>query len=131
MSESQPDGDVEEEQSDDVDVDDNIKQRVKESQGCDSCDTPEEEMMVVYDRNKDYPWKEGNPYARQCPECGSKTFTSKSYWESQEVPHVIPKGEDEPLPLYQCPYPNCDGEFAGEQKACPECGGELIWEDDA
>jgi hypothetical protein len=87
--------------------------------GCRSCETPESEMMVVFDRNKDFPWKQGNPYVRRCPECGSSKFTGRSYWETQEVPYVIPKGEDEPQPLYECPHTDCEETFLGVQDECP------------
>lgn len=97
--------------------------------GCEACGTPESEMLVVYDKNLDKPWRGGNPYSRICPSCGARTFSSKSYWKSQAVPYVIPVGEEEPQPLFRCPYDDCDETFLGKQDECPGCGRELIWED--
>jgi hypothetical protein len=97
--------------------------------GCEACETPESEMLVTYDRNKDYPWKSGNPYCRICPECGSRTFTARSYWESQEVRYVIPKSESDPQPLYGCPYEDCGATFVGEVGECPTCERAIEWEE--
>lgn len=98
--------------------------------GCDACEgVAEGDLLVVYNENFDFPWKSGNPFARVCPECGSQTFTAKAYWQSQEVPYIIPKGEDEPKPLFDCPYEGCGGEFLGTPDECPECERELLWED--
>jgi ribosomal protein S27AE len=133
----EPDEDVNEEVEDGVPDDDsgeeetalgNIDHDPEETGGCDACGVPESEILVVYDRNKDYPWKPGNPYSRVCPDCGASTFTAQSYWESQEVPYVIPKGEDEPKPLFTCPHQGCDGEIVGFPDECPTCGGGIEWE---
>lgn len=115
--------------ADSVTADDGTVSSRTEAAGC-ACGASEEDLLVVYDRNFDYPWKGGNPYARLCPDCGSRTFTARSYWESQEVPYVIVKGGETPQPLYDCPYDDCDGSFLGTPSECPDCEQELLWGDD-
>lgn len=64
----------------------------------DGCCVPESDMVIARDMNMDVPFKGGNQYARICPDCGSRTFTSKSYFKSVDDPYIIPKGESEPIP---------------------------------
>jgi RNA polymerase subunit RPABC4/transcription elongation factor Spt4 len=98
------------------------------------CCVPESEMLVCRDLNLDYPWKGGNQYSRICPECGSRTFTAKSYWEMRvedpdEQAYIIPQGDDtEPQPYFICPYGDCTGTFYGFPDECPECEREFEWE---
>lgn len=99
------------------------------------CCVPEEEMIVARDLNLDYPWKGGNQYCRICPECWSRTFTAKSYWEMRksnpELPaHVIPRDGDKPVQLFDCPYDDCDGELHGQVEECEDCEREIHWQDD-
>jgi Zn finger protein HypA/HybF involved in hydrogenase expression len=98
----------------------------------DGCCVPESEMLVVRDLNMQAPYKGGNQYARICPECQSRTFTSKRYWQTTSPRYIIPKGEDEPVAVFDCPYEDCEGEFREDERPdeCPECGGELDWVDD-
>lgn len=125
------------------------------SDGCHNCDdVGESEMLVVLDRNFEYPWKSGNKYARICPECGSRTFCPESYWESkdadpEDVAYVIEKAEDkedrEIRPRFRCPYTGefvedggepCGEVFLGEPHSaeavgpdeCPHCERELNWD---
>jgi hypothetical protein len=100
------------------------------SNGCNSCgDVPESEMLVVRDLNMKAPHKGGNQYARICPECGQRTFCSKTYFETTDDPYVIPAGDDEPVPIYDCPYDDCEGTLYGEVDECPDCEQEIIWEE--
>lgn len=121
------------EEDDDVTVD-----------GCPNGCVPESEMLVTKDLNLDFPWKSGNKYARICPECGSRNFTTRTYWETVEVSFVIPREEEKPRPLYRCPYTEevvdegeepCGEEFVGPPldeglpEACPECERPLSYGD--
>lgn len=95
---------------------------------------PESEMLVVRDRNMDYPWKDGNKYSRRCPECGAMQFCAKGYWQTRfhdvdSTAHVIKKGGEEPKPAYPCPYGDCDGVLVGEPDECPTCEQEIEWEE--
>lgn len=97
------------------------------------CCVPEPEMQVCRDLNLDYPWKGGNQYSRICPECGSRTFTAKSYWEQrvedpEQQAYVVPQGEEEPQPYFICPYEDCTGTFHGFPDECPECEQPFEWE---
>lgn len=122
----EPEEDDGSEGSEDPEMD--VPDDVERTDGCKSCGAPEDDMLVVYDRNMDKPWSGGNPYSRICPECGSRTFAPKDLWKTQAVPYVIERGSDEPKPYYTCPYDDCDGQFVGEVDECPECERELIWE---
>lgn len=93
------------------------------------CCVPESDMMVVRDMNLSAPYKGGNQFARICPDCGTRKFTSRRYFETSDTKYVIPKGEDEPKEMFDCPYPDCDETFAGMMDECPECGQEIQWED--
>lgn len=103
---------------------------VERGDGCPSCGTPESEILVVYDRNMDKPWKGGNPYSRICPNCGSRTFAPKTQWLEQDVRYVIKRDESQPKPYYFCPYEDCDGQFVGEVDECPECERPIEWADE-
>lgn len=106
-----------------------VPEDVERDDGCPSCGTPESEILVVYDRNMDKPWKGGNPYSRICPNCGSRTFSPKSQWLEQETRYVIKRGENEPKPYYLCPYEDCDEQFVGEVDECPGCERPIEWEE--
>lgn len=93
------------------------------------CCVPEDEMLVVRDLNLSVPYKGGNQYGIICPDCGSRKFTAKAYWEMADPQYVIEKGDDEPKPLFGCPHEECDGELVGMVEECGECGGEIEWED--
>lgn len=97
----------------------------------DGCCVPEEDMVIIRDLNMAAPYKGGNQYARICPDCGSRTFTTKKYWQSVDDPYVIPNGETTPVRLYGCPNPDCeDGTvFEGEDE-CDDCGTEIEWVDE-
>lgn len=95
----------------------------------DGCCVPEEDMIVLRDLNLAAPHKGGNQYARVCPECGFRTFTTRKYWETVDDPYVVPNGEGTPARLYQCP--NCDDGtvYEGEDE-CDDCGAEIEWVDE-
>lgn len=95
------------------------------------CCVDEAEMMVIRDLNMTAPHKGGNQYARICPECGSRQFTTKKYWESVDDPYVIPKGDKQPARLFACPYDECDdGTIYEGEEVCDDCGNEVEWLDE-
>lgn len=96
----------------------------------DGCCVPEAEMLVIRDLNMAAPYKGGNQYARICPECGSRQFTTKAYWENVSDPYVIPNGESQPVRLFDCPHDECDGTIYVGEDACEDCGGEVDWVDE-
>lgn len=97
----------------------------------DGCCVPEEDMVIIRDLNMAAPYKGGNQYARICPECGSRTFTTKKYWKSVDDPYVIPNGEAKPVRLYDCPNPDCDhGTVYEGEPECDDCETEIEWVDD-
>jgi hypothetical protein len=148
---------VEAEAEDEGTLSDEEMEKVGDDPGADGChncgDVSEAEMMVAKDLNFAYAWKSGNKFARICPECGARTFTAGSYWESEEadptkVAWVIEKGDtkDDARPRFYCPYDEevVDEEPCGERflgaphnadavgpEECPHCGRELQWEDEA
>lgn len=138
----QRDGESVEDDDIDDDIDGSLLGDDDASDGCQACaDIDEDEMLVVFDRNKDFPFKQGNPYSRVCPDCGSRTFTSKAYWANQEVPYVILKGEDTPRMTFRCPHDDCAGLLVGPHYnddvdtgdlpgTCPTCEGDIEWEED-
>lgn len=87
-------------------------------------------MMVTRDMNMAAPHKGGNQYARICPNCGTRKFTTKRYWQTHEEPYVIPNGESDPVRLFECPYPECDADIHEGMDECEACGGELEWVDE-
>ncbi len=109
--------------------------------GQDGCCVSEGDMRVVRDLNLDYPWKGGNQYSRVCPECHSQTFTAKSYWQMRMGSgdldaHVVPKGDDESVVAYHCPYgqsdefdTSCEGVVWVGKDECDSCGQEIDWEE--
>jgi len=96
----------------------------------DGCCVPEAEMYVIRDLNMAAPYKGGNQYARICPECGSRQFTTKQYWESVDDPYVIPNGKSSPVRLFDCPHGECDGTIYVGEDECDDCGGEVEWVDE-
>ena len=101
--------------------------------GASGCCVPEAEMLVVRDRNMDYPWKGGNKYARICPQCGKRQFCAKSYWQQRyhgddAVAYIIKKGEEgEPVPAYECPFGDCDGMLVDYPSECGRCEEPIEW----
>jgi len=96
--------------------------------GC--CGLDESEIMVVRDLNMAAPHKGGNQFSRICPECGTRKFCTRRYWETNDEQYVIPNGEKEPVQLFDCPYPDCDGEIHEGLDECPDCGSEIEWVDE-
>ena len=96
----------------------------------DGCCVPESEMLVIRDLNMAAPYKGGNQYARICPECGSRMFTTKAYFESVGDPYVIPNGDDSPVRLFDCPFEECGGTIYEGEEACDDCDGEVDWVDE-
>ena len=96
----------------------------------DGCCVPEEEMTIVRDLNLAAPYKGGNQYARICPTCGARQFTTKKYWESVDEQYVIPSGESDPVRLYDCPNPECDDTIYDGEPECDACGVEIEWVDE-
>lgn len=86
-----------------------------------NCETCGEEYVVVRDDEKaKSPHKQGNPYARYCPNCKRTRYCSKEYWESQEDQYVLPKGSDTPTHYFDCP--KCGEGNTGFPNACQNCG---------
>jgi hypothetical protein len=102
--------------------------------GASGCCVPESEMLVVRDRNMDYPWKGGNKYSRICPSCGHRQFCAKSYWmqryhDPEATAHVLRKGDDtEPLPAFECPFEDCTGMLVDFPDECGACNNPIEWE---
>jgi hypothetical protein len=102
--------------------------------GC-SCDDPE--LVAVNDRNMAPVYVSGNPYSRYCTNCGRRYFCADSFWENSDDKHVIPDGEDEPVPFdeyeaenaFECPADGCGTVHFGYPDQCDACGQTYKWED--
>jgi hypothetical protein len=106
----------------------------------DGCDCGDADIVAVSDRNMAPVYVPGNPYSRFCLNCGRRYFCSDTFWKDASEPYVIPKGEDEPIPLseygksdefdenaFQCPADGCDHPQFGKPAKCDACGTEYQW----
>lgn len=95
----------------------------------DGCCVPESEIMVVRDLNLSAPYKGGNQFSRVCPDCGSRTFCTRRYWETSDDQYVIPNGESDIVPLDTCPWEDCSADVHGLMESCGSCDEAITWQD--
>lgn len=99
-----------------------------------SCDDPE--LVTTVDRNMAPVYVSGNPYSRYCVNCGRRYFCKGSYWEKSDDKHVIPKGDEEPIPVdeyedenfFECP--KCGHPHFGQPDECEACDAKFKWSDE-
>lgn len=101
-----------------------------------ACTCEEPELVPVKDRNMAPSYVSGNPYSRYCLGCGRRYFCKDYVWESSDEKYVIPKGEEEPVPIeefddenfFECP--ECGAPHFGFPDSCGDCGVGYTWEDE-
>lgn len=91
-----------------------------------ACDCGNDTFYFTKDQNLDKAWKVGNKYARICTDCGHRYFLAKSMWQDVSDQYVILDGEDEPIPIFDCPA--CAETVTGQPDECPYCDVEYRWE---
>lgn len=93
-----------------------------------TCDCGSEDFIFVKDLNLAKVWKAGNKYARICVECGNRYFLGKAMWEGARDQYVILDGEDQPVPIFDCPV--CEETVTGWPETCPYCDAEYHWDEE-
>lgn len=101
------------------------EQQQKHKKVCDDCGNGE--FYFAKDLNLDKVWKAGNQFCRICTECGNRYFLSKAMYRAASDQYVILDGEDDPIPIFDCP--NCDEQVTGQPDSCPYCDVEYEWPD--
>lgn len=92
------------------------------------CDCGNEEFYFCEDLNLDKAWKAGNKWCRICTDCGNRYFLSKTMYRAATDQYVILEGEDDPVPVFDCP--RCEKRVTGQPSECPYCDVEYHWGDD-
>lgn len=92
------------------------------------CDCGNDEFYFTKDLNLDKAWKAGNKFARICTECGNRYFLSKAMYQAASDQFVILDGEDDPIPIFDCP--KCGEQVTGQPDSCPYCDVEYQWPDE-
>lgn len=90
-----------------------------------TCDCGNDEFLFCKDLNLDKVWKAGNQYCRVCTDCGNRFFLSESMYDAIDDKFVILDGEDEPIPIFDCPA--CEETVTGTPPQCPYCDVEYDW----
>lgn len=90
-----------------------------------TCDCGSGEFIFVKDLNLAKVWKSGNKFARICTACGNRYFLGKAMWENATDQYVILDGEDEPVPIFDCPA--CEETVTGWPDSCPYCDVPYEW----
>jgi len=90
-----------------------------------SCDCGCNEFYFCKDLNLEPVWKAGNKFCRVCADCGSRYFLAKSMYQQVSDRYIIPRGEDEPVPIFDCP--RCEETVTGLPNSCPYCDAEYEW----
>lgn len=93
------------------------------------CDCGNGEFYFCKDLNLDKAWKAGNMFCRICTECGNRYFLSQAMYQAASDQYVILDGEDEPIPVFECPA--CDEQVTGQPDTCPYCDVEYQWGEDS
>lgn len=97
------------------------------------CTCADPELVPVMDLKMRLPYVSGNAYSRFCLCCGRRYFCKKSFWEKANQKFVIPRGEDEPIPVeeyeeenfFECP--ECGKPQFGTPSECKECAVPYDW----
>lgn len=92
-----------------------------------TCDCGNGEFIFVKDLNLAKVWKSGNKFARICTDCGNRYFLGKAMWENATDQYVILDGEDEPVPIFDCPA--CEETVTGWPDSCPYCDVPYEWDE--